>query len=76
MNNDEIKKLKDENEELKLKLEEERMVKKGEVLMNRDLKVHIEKLELLNNTLIEINEEFSLKIARLRWQLKNNIDKI
>jgi len=72
----EIDILKKENEELKLRLEEEQMVKKSEVLMNRDLKVQIEKLELLNNKLIEINEEFSLKIAKLRWELKNNINRI
>ena len=35
----ELNKLKQENEELKLKLEEEIMVKKSEVLMNRDLKL-------------------------------------
>jgi hypothetical protein len=72
----EIDRLRKENEELKLKLEEERMVKKSEVLMNRDLKVQIEKHELLNETLIKINEEFGLKIAKLRWELKNNINKI
>ena len=41
---DQLDKLKQENEELKLKLEEEIMVKKSEVLMNRDLKIHNEKL--------------------------------
>ena len=52
------------------------MVKKSEVLMNRDLKIHNEKLKLIIENLVEINEKFSLKIAKLRWELKNNIDKI
>ena len=73
---DQLDKLKQENEELKLKLEEEIMVKKSEVLMNRDLKIHNEKLNLIIENLVEINEKFSLKIAKLRWELKNNIDKI
>ena len=72
----ELNKLKQENEELKLKLEEEIMVKKSEVLMYRDLKIHNEKLKLIIENLVEINEKFSLKIAKLRWELKNNIDKI
>ena len=73
---DQLDKLKQENEELKLKLEEEIMVKKSEVLMIRDLKIHNEKLKLIIENLVEINEKFSLKIAKLRWELKNNIDKI
>ena len=52
------------------------MVKKSEVLMNRDLKIHNEKLKLIIENLVEINDKFSLKIAKLRWELKNNIDKI
>ena len=35
-----------------------------------------EKLKLIIENLVEINEKFSLKIAKLRWELKNNIDKI
>lgn len=51
------------------------MVKKGEVLMNTDLKTRNEKLELHIETLLKINEEFSDKIAKLRCQLKNIINK-
>jgi chaperonin cofactor prefoldin len=75
MDNNELQKLIEENKELKLKLEEERMVKKGEVLMNTDLKTRNEKLELHIETLLKINEEFSDKIAKLRCQLKNIINK-
>ena len=76
MENNEIQKLIEENKELKLKLEEEISVKKGEVLMNNDLKIRNEKLELHIETLLKTNEEFSDKIAKLRWQLKKIINKI
>ena len=62
--------------ELQEKLQMEEMVKKSETYLNQDLKERIEKLELHNDTLIKINENYSNIISKLRLQLKNIIFKI
>ena len=53
-------------EELKSKLASEELLKKSEILMNAQLKERIKLLELHQETLLKINEEFSEKIAKLR----------
>ena len=60
-------------EELKQKIEEEKAVKKSEVLLNKELLERIEKLNLQIETLLDINESFQNKIARLRILLKYEI---
>jgi len=49
------------------------MVKKSEVLLNKELKERIEKIELHKETLIEINEQYSNLIGKLRARLKELI---
>lgn len=56
--------------ELEDKLNEEIMVKKSEVLLNKELCEKIEKHLLTIETLQEINEDFSNKIAKLRFHIK------
>ena len=62
--------------ELQEKLQMEEMVKKSENILNQELKERIEKLELHNDTLIKINENYSNIISKLRLQLKNILFKI
>lgn len=62
-------------EELKEQLQMEIMVKKSEVLMNKELLERIEKLELHKETLIQINEQYSNTIGKLRARLKELIIK-
>jgi len=59
--------------ELENKLSEEISVKKSEVMLNKDLKQRIEKMELHHETLIKINENYSNAIAELRLRLKSLI---
>ncbi len=56
--------------DLREKLEMEIQVKKNEVLINGEYKKVIEKLELQNETLIKINEDFTNKILYLKNQIK------
>lgn len=53
-------------EELKTKLNSCELIKKSEVLMNQQLKEKNKLLELHQETLLKINQEFSEKIAKLR----------
>lgn len=53
-------------EELKIKLNNCDLIRKSEVLMNQQLKEKNKLLELHQETLLKINEEFSEKIAKLR----------
>ncbi len=59
--------------DLKEKLEEEIAVKKGEVLLNKELKVLIEKLELQNELLSKINNRLYNEVAELRFRIKKII---
>lgn len=61
----EIKKLKDEIEELKKEVIAERMVKNSEVLLNKEFRMQVHKLKLERDTLMKINEEYKNKIASL-----------
>lgn len=61
--------------ELEEKLQMETMVKKSEVILNKELKERIEKQELHIETLIKINEDYSNIIGRLRARLKDLIVK-
>ena len=72
MNEDKDKKI----QELKEQLQMEISVKNSEVLMNADLKEYNEKLQLTIDTLLKINEDFLIKIAKLKFELKRKIDKI
>jgi hypothetical protein len=63
-------------QELKEQLQMEKSVKDSEVLMNADLKEYNEKLQLTIDTLLKINEDFLIKIAKLKFELKKQIDKI
>jgi hypothetical protein len=63
-------------QELKEQLQMEKSVKNSEVLMNADLKEYNEKLQLTIDTLLKINEDFLIKIAKLKFELKRKIDKI
>tara|TARA_R110000787_G_scaffold275827_1_gene384593 strand:- start:1485 stop:1688 length:204 start_codon:yes stop_codon:yes gene_type:complete len=60
-------------EELNQRINEEQMVKKSEVLLNKELLERIEKLNLQIETLLTINDSFQNKIARLRMILKHEI---
>tara|TARA_R110000803_G_scaffold60543_3_gene119833 strand:+ start:727 stop:930 length:204 start_codon:yes stop_codon:yes gene_type:complete len=60
-------------EELNQRINEEQMVKKSEVLLNKELLERIEKLNLQIETLLTINDNFQNKIARLRMILKHEI---
>jgi len=64
MDKDEI--IKDLRENLEMEIQ----VKKNEVLINAEYKKVIEKLELQNETLIKINEDFTNKILYLKNQIK------
>jgi hypothetical protein len=56
--------------ELEFNLQMEKMVKKSEVEINKELLERIEKYELHIETLIKINEEYSNLIGKLRARLK------
>ena len=49
----------------------ETMVKKSEVILNKELSERIEKQELHIETLLKINEEYSNKISKLRLYTKH-----
>jgi|TARA_R110002020_G_scaffold304518_1_gene520277 hypothetical protein len=67
--------LKDQRiKELEDKLSAETVLKRSETLMNKDLKEQLEKKDLHIKTLLELNESFSNKIAKLRVQIKKLID--
>lgn len=59
--------------DLKEKLGEEISVKEGEVIINKELKILIEKLELQNELLCKINDRLYKEIAELRLKIKNNL---
>jgi chaperonin cofactor prefoldin len=61
--------------ELEEKLQMEIMVKRSEVLLNKELQERIEKYQLHIETLIEINEKYSDTIGKLRARLKELIVK-
>jgi hypothetical protein len=61
--------------ELEEKLQMEVMVKKSEVLLNKELLERVEKHQLHIETLIEINEKYSDTIGKLRARLKELIVK-
>jgi len=56
--------------ELEEQLQMEKMVKKSEVELNKELLERIEKHQLHIETLIKINEEYSNLIGKLRSRLK------
>jgi len=62
--------LEDKIKELESNLQMEKMVKKSEVEINKELLERIEKHQLHIETLIKINEEYSTLIGKLRARLK------
>lgn len=62
--------------ELREQLEIEITVKKNEVLLNKELKEHIEKLNLHIETLNLVNDKYANIIASLRLRLKELIIKL
>jgi phosphotransferase system IIA component len=70
-----ILKLEEELADIKLRLEEERAVKKSEVLMNYDLKCYNKKLEVQINELVRINENFLDKLVKLRLLVESLLEK-
>ena len=65
--------LEDKIKELESNLQMEKMVKKSEVEINKELLERIEKHQLHIETLIKINEEYSTLIGKLRARLKKFI---
>jgi len=65
--------LEDKIKELETNLQMEKMVKKSEVEINKELLERIEKHQLHIETLIKINEEYSTLIGKLRVRLKKLI---
>ena len=61
--------------ELEEKLQMEISVKKSEVGLNKELLERIEKHQLHIETLIKINEDYSIVIGKLRARLKELIVK-
>tara|TARA_R100001143_G_C3358675_1_gene134157 strand:+ start:152 stop:367 length:216 start_codon:yes stop_codon:yes gene_type:complete len=66
----------DQIKSLEEQVELERGVKNSEVLLNKQFKERIEKLELYQETLIKINEQYATTIGILRARLKDLIIKI
>lgn len=56
--------------ELESLLVQEKIVKESEVLLNKELLTKIKKLELHNDTLLSINDDYSQKIAQLQILLE------
>jgi hypothetical protein len=65
-----IKELEEKIKELEEKVLVETMVKKSEVMLNKELNERMEKYQLHIETLREINEKYSDLIAKLRTTLK------
>jgi len=61
---------------LEEQIEMERAVKNSEVGLNKQFKERIEKLELHQETLIKINEQYANIIGILRARLKDIVTKI
>jgi phosphotransferase system IIA component len=70
-----IKNLQEQIEELKIKLEMEDQVKKGEVIINIELQQRIESKEVQIEEIIKINKKLVESIAELRVRLKKLIIK-
>ena len=62
--------------QLEEQVEMERAVKNSEVQLNKQFKERIEKLELHQETLIKINEQYANTIGILRARLKDLITKV
>lgn len=65
-----IKDLEDKIETLKMKLESSESVKNGEIGMNQALKIQIQKQKEYINTLVELNDKYVGKIAKLKGDLE------
>jgi|LakMenEpi03Aug12_release.lakeMendotaPanAssembly.Ray.scaffolds.fasta_scaffold541792_2 hypothetical protein len=70
-----IKNLQEQIEELKIKLEMEDQVKKGEVIINIELQQRIESKDVQIEEIIKINKKLVESIAELRVRLKKLIIK-
>jgi hypothetical protein len=70
-----IKNLQEQIEELKIKLEMEDQVKKGEVVINTELQQRLESKDVQIEEIIKINKKLVESIAELRVRLKKLIIK-
>ena len=68
-----LEKKEKEIKRLEEQVQMETMVKKSEVVMNKNLQINIEKLEQNIETFMEINEKYADKIGLLRNRLKKLI---
>lgn len=59
-------------EDLKIKVNQEEMVKKNEFLVNRELRAKILKLETQLETVVNLNEEYLTEMSKLKIILEDN----
>ena len=67
---DEIKKLKEEIHRLKELVEMERKVKECEVLLNKEFRLNVNRLQTEKNTLLKNNKEYLDRISQLELLLE------
>jgi len=59
-------------EDLKIKLNQEEMVKKNEFLVNRELRAKILKLETQLDTVVNLNEQYLTEMSKLKIIMEDN----
>ena len=59
-------------EDLKIKLNQETMVKKNEFLVNRELRAKILKLETQLDTVVNLNEQYLSEMSKLKIIMEDN----
>jgi len=59
-------------EDLKIKLNQEEMVKKNEFLVNRELRAKILKLETQLDTVVNLNEQYLSEMSKLKIIMEDN----
>jgi|TARA_R100000482_G_scaffold1271_1_gene613 hypothetical protein len=67
---DEIEKLKEEIRRLKELVEMERKVKECEVLLNKEFRLNVNRLQTEKNTLLKNNKEYLDRISQLELLLE------
>jgi len=59
-------------EDLKIKLNQEEMVKKNEFLVNRELRAKILKLQTQLDTVVNLNEQYLTEMSKLKIIMEDN----
>ena len=59
-------------EDLKIKLNQETMVKKNEFLVNRELRAKILKLQTQLDTVVNLNEQYLTEMSKLKIIMEDN----